>query len=528
MLPVITEEELLFMESYFDPVCLTECLFSDFDKLSLFEEKKFGHVRLGQLPLLSYEHVLDDEPALSEKENYQRRKSAGDVYAFGGRLFGKTLCVEKIDMAVDIACSEKQWCGFCSYDAIHIRGVLEDIITFLEHHPFFKIFNPRVTRSPNYRIYLEPGYLVESVNMNLAGKNPGAQFFQKHFSRLYIEEASFETEDIYKTRRDSVSENGCVMRFAGMTNFTKYSPCGRIFYDLNYKPWIVNLPQYVNPKWDSKEKEKAVKDLGGEQSIPYRVFVKGEVVEEGISVFDMQRVRQNYLEDKRIKTFEITKENFSNFEDLLIVERPTNASFTYIASDIGESAPSELAIFFLINEKYRYVYNITLYNLTDKQQRAIFKFLADKLNANIMALDTTEGTGRAIFRSLEEEYGREHMVWVHFGEKIPIDLEKDVNNNIVFEAGQPKQKEEYVAEWSIKHLKNLLYDNRIELPMDFKLDVQLNSVVSVQSGVRTIYSCIAEEDHLFAAFRVFAIAQWFMEFQLIKPINKKPYAKSGV
>ncbi|GAG24867.1 unnamed protein product, partial [marine sediment metagenome] len=249
--------------------------------------------------------------------------------------------------------------GFSSYDALHIEGVLEDVFYALENHNFLKNFNPRTKRSP-FLVTLRTGYHLIGINMNITGKKPGAQFFQKHFTRLYIEEASFETEQVYKQRRDSVSENGCVFRISGMTNFTKYSPAGKVFNDLSKKTWVCNLPQYVNPKWDEKEKVKAVKDFGGEQSVGFRVFIKGEIVEDGISVFDMERIRQSYNDNRIIKSFEINKDDFAFFEYKIIVERPNNCDNLYIFADIGESASTEIGIIAEINKKYRYFCNITL------------------------------------------------------------------------------------------------------------------------------------------------------------------------
>jgi hypothetical protein len=497
MIEKLTESELEFMEGLYNPVCFIESLFSDLDtpnNLPIFEEE-FSHVRLGQLALLSYEYLIAEDPRLSKKENFIQRKHAGEVFCFGGRKYGKSLFVEILDLLMAMVLNNGEDCGFCSYDAIHIRGILEKIIQVLENHPFFIIFEAKVNRSPSFRMYLKNGFACESVNMNLAGENPGGQFYQKHFTRLYIEEASFETETVYEKRLDSISENGCIFRIAGMTAFTKYSPPGRIYYDLNNKPWLVNFPQYVNPKWGAVEKQKAVKDHGGEDTISYRVFVKGEVVEEGISAIDMDRVRRNYNDKKHIKHFEINKDNYFNFEFILIVEKPSNAEYTFISSDIGENV-TEIIIHFKVNDIYKYAYNITLYNLTDKEQFRIFRFLGEKLQANFIALDTTEGMARAIYRSLEEIFPKENLVWCSFNEKIKVDFEKDDFGNILFKDGQPVNKEEYVDTWSIKRLRDLLYEEgKVEIPLDYKLDHQLNSVIATQSGARTLYSCITSEDH---------------------------------
>ncbi len=525
MIEKLEDSDIQFMNCFNDSIAMAECLFSDYDNLSMMEEDNLAHIRIGQFPLLSYEYMIDKDITISDKENFNLRKGAGDLYCLGGRLFGKTLLAEKVDMLINMAVGENERVGFSSYDQIHIRGVLEDIVTILDNHPFFAVFEPHTTKSPNYRFTLNTGYSLESVNMNISGKKPGAQFFQKHFTRLYIEEASFETEQVYNMRRDSVSENGCVFRISGMTNFTKYTPCGRVFYDLSKRASVVNLPQYVNPKWDLRAKEQAVKDFGGEQSLGFRVFIKGEVVEEGVSVFDMERVRKCYNEEKYTKMFEVTKESYHRFKEDLIIEKPTNVQNCYIFADIGESAPTEIGIIFEVNKIYRFAYNITLYNLTDKEQFKVFQYLGERFGANYIALDCTDGTGRAIFRSLAEVFPKENLVWVSFNEKIAIDFERDNKGFAKYDKGALIYKEEYVSDWSVKHLKDLLYAEKMEIPLDYKFDAQFNQVIAMQSGTRTIYSCLSSDDHLFQAFQVFSIAQWYNEFNNIKGIIRKEFYK---
>ena len=94
MIEKINDEELEFMEGLYNPVCFIESAFSDFDNLIFCDEEEYGHIRTGQLPLLSYEYLIDKDPKLSDKENFKLREGAGTVYVLGGRKFGKTLCVE--------------------------------------------------------------------------------------------------------------------------------------------------------------------------------------------------------------------------------------------------------------------------------------------------------------------------------------------------------------------------------------------------------------------------------------------------
>lgn len=523
----LKDEELEFMELFYDPVCLAECSFSDFDNLLLFEER-LAEFRFAQFPMLSYEYLIDTEQKnLNKKENFKLKEGAGTIYCFGGRRFGKTLVVEQIDIMLSMWLLEGEHVGFSSIDALHIRGIVEKIVTILRSHQFYKLLDAQINRSPNYRISLASGYLFESINMNLAGQAPGNSFFQKHLHRLYIEEAGFESEQVYEKRIDAVSEDGCVYRLAGMTNFTKYSPAGKAFFAKENQSKVCNLPQLCNPMWDEQEKQKAIREYGGESSVGYRVFVNGEVVEDGISVFDMERVRKQYQEDKQVKSFEVTKENFKLFKELLVLERPKNASKVLVCGDIGETAPTEIAIFYQVNDNYYYMYEIVAYRLDDKQQFELFKFIADAVQANVICLDTTDGTGRSIFRQLSEAIPSENMIPCSFNEKISVDFERDDKGRVVFESGKPKMKEEYVSEWSIRRLKNLFYEGKLWVPHDHKLDLQLNSVIASVTANRTAYSVACAEDHLLSAFRAFAIAEWHTKFLSLGSIKNKKVDKVG-
>ena len=68
----ITEEELEFMESWFTPRCLIECLFNDADNLSEFNEDEFLEIRNYQFPMISNEYIIDEKmEGLNKKEQFQ-------------------------------------------------------------------------------------------------------------------------------------------------------------------------------------------------------------------------------------------------------------------------------------------------------------------------------------------------------------------------------------------------------------------------------------------------------------------------
>jgi len=206
---------------------------------------------------------------------------------------------------------------------------------------------------------------------------------------------------------------------------------------------------------------------------------------------------------------------------LIVVERPKNADRIFICADTGESAGTEIIIHSEVGEKYNYLYNIILYNFKEKEQLKVFKWLIEKLQANVIGIDCGDALGRGLCDSFEDLYGKEHVVRYAGAVKINVGFEKDSKGKVVTKKGHPVYRQEFMSEWSVVRLKALLYETRCNIPKDYKFDMQLDSVISTQSGTRTIYACISVNgDHLFSAWRVFAITQW-----LKKDFNQTPEMK---
>jgi len=531
----LTERELEYAELLYDSQCLAECLFSNADNLSHFSEKEFIEIRPPQLPYLSWEYgVITDIPELSEKEKFVLRENAGSIIAYGGRLHGKTWTIEKIDICEYIFYIKNEEAGFSSFDAIHIRGILEPIINTLDYHPILNLFKEKVSRHPSYSITTKRGVSIESVNMNIAsGARAGDQFFQKHLKRLWIEEAQKENETVFEKRAESRHEIGCIERISGMTNFIKHSPAGKNFLDPKKQRFVINLPQYVNPYFDEEEKQRAIRKYNGEQAVPFRVFIEGEIIEEGISALDMERISRlcyphkpngDIDENCIIKNFEIGKENVGMYRALLIVEKPSNIDRLLICADVGrEGGTTEIIVMTELKNKWRYIYNITLRNLPLKIQEGIFKYLYQRLKPNYLAVDVTDGTGDALISNLGEdpEIDKNKLIRVCFTENIEVGIETDNEGKPIREKSKLVKKFENTIIWAVQQLCYLLYEPLVFLPLDYKLDEQLNSVIAVTRGNSITYTCASEEDHLWQAFEVFAIARWLIEYQgFTKPIDE--------
>lgn len=513
----LTERELAFCDSWRKPKILLEMLFHNWDNFNSFDKKRFGNLRCYQQPLVSKESLIDFERTrkrldLSEQETFDMRKRVGDIYCFGARKFGKTLVIQTLDLILQMLTRGSDKVAFASVDLIHLRQVLDPLKNCFEGHPICKLWKKRITGAPDYKFELKTDWILNSVNFNIGSKNPGQQWYGKHVFRVYIEEASLETQEVFEKRKDALSELGAVFRVSGMTNFTVHSPAGETYYNPKLKKWVVNLPQYVNPTFSEAKEKEAEEFYGGKSSIGFRIYVDGEIVEDGISVFDMERIRELCIkENKKLYTMEVDKDCFKHYKQYIVCDRPVGEGRIFIDSDIGLNT-SEINVMWETGgtkPTFTYLYNITLHSLTDDEQAQIFKYLIGQLKANVIAIDCGDGMGRAIYNELEKTISKNNLVWYAGTEKIAVGFETDLDGKVIYKDGSPLPKYEFMSEWAVKRLKDLFYNGQMILPEDYKFISQIGQVISIVSGTRVIYKCTgAQGDHLFDSFKVFAIAEW--------------------
>jgi hypothetical protein len=158
-----------------------------------------------------------------------------------------------------------------------------------------------------------------------------------------------------------------------------------------------------------------------------------------------------------------------------------------------------------------------LHGLITEEQYEIFKWLSQELEANVLAFDCGEHLGRALSEKFEALYGKNHVVRYDGNAKVKVGFEKDENGRVKYEKGKPVHKYDRMKTFAVERLKEVCYDHRIHIPYDNKVDVQFTEVIKTTSGDRVLYACTAPEEHMFAAWLVFFIAQW-----LKKDFNKTP------
>lgn len=527
MIQKITEDELRFAELLHDPIAVIENLVpKNHDAPSTWsKEEECIRIRLYQIPTLSYEYLVADDPKKTEQENFDLKKSAGQGYNIGGRKFGKSFVTIFCDALLTIIHYTGKIVVLASFDSKHLKTRMEEICNYVSLHPFFKIFHLKgvkidtVSRSP-YKIQMRHGLKFYGINENIYGKNPGTDYHQHHYHKFIYEEASYESETGHTKRVDSTSELGAIERLSGIPDVTDSSYLGQVLNNPKKKGEVIRLPQYVRFNWTDEAKNNAIEEYDGEGSIDYKLNVDGIKIEGAHGIFDMERVKDCFNDQKQVKVFQISKDDIKDLDDSEFKEVLKNkiiidkipSEFKYICADIGDgNAPTEIIIVYKLDEKYIYSYNITLNSLTDDEQYKVFKWLYDKLDGAFIGLDCTDGTGRAIYRELAKKIGTDHLVYVHFNKNMTVGFEEKDGKIVRDKNKKATLKQENTMNWADKTLKKLLYKKRIELYMDEKFYKQFSSYKIVNGKRKT-----SKHDHLLQAFQVFAITHWNKESKKAK------------
>ena len=125
-----------------------------------------------------------------------------------------------------------------------------------------------------------------------------------------------------------------------------------------------------------------------------------------------------------IKRFEINKDRFNRFEDIIVVDRPKNAERIFIDADVGDNQ-TEIVVHSEVADKYNYLYRISLYNLIKDEQFEVMDWLIQKLKANVIGLDCGDALGRILADDFEKKYSKDNVVRYAGASKLPVDFEKD-------------------------------------------------------------------------------------------------------
>ena len=519
-------EELEFCELLFgNPKAFTECLYSERGNfVKWLEDGECIKVRLYQIPMLTYDTVLEDDYSLSALQNFSLRVKAGSKIVLCGRRIGKTFVSLVANMLKALIVYSGLEMSFASYDEQHVNKPLDQVKDYIRFHPFFKCFKKTTKGHPEYTIETLNGNSLYGINETIKSSDHGKAWWGHHVHINFQDEIQTETEKAYEKKVDAISELGCIEVLCGIPLITKVSPLGK--YIKNNENTLLRLPQYVSPYWNDELRDKRLREYGGQQSLGWKANVEAELIEDAYGIFDMDRVRRCYTNTRQIRQFEIDKTNYQFYKSLLVLEPILNAEKTYLVADIGDVSATEILIISKINGKYVITHNITCYKLSiSKELPELISYIIESMGINFIGLDTTI-MGKPIYEILLNEY-KNKIFPCYFNSDIVVGFETDDNGYIIKDkSGKPIEKKENTLVFSVRRLQEIFYDQLFEIPENFfKLDEELSSYYATISGANRLVFGSTTTDHAVQALEVFAILEWLTE-QL--PVQKESVSEKPV
>jgi hypothetical protein len=532
----ITEKEIQFMECWYDPTALTECLIPENIKAAHTwnYEAKCILVRNYQFAMQNYSYMYGKRKALTDKENFKYKKVAGTIYNIAARNIGKSFEI-LIDAFLTVMHGRGDESCVASCDATHLNKIGSPLVNLFREHPFFEIFKKtgKTEGIKNRPIEVETmhGHVLYGRNEKIDDPEPGTQFHGLHYKTFFYEEYSYATGKGSEKRVDSGSSSGYIERLSGIADLRMGSPLGDLLRNKKNRPFICRIPQYVRDDWDEKAKEEQSAKYGGVHSPAYKLNVEAEVLEGAETKWDMERIRKKCLDvDQKIKFFEVDKQLFEDLDTYpenerkgVVADKLTKKLFltrlpckkVIIASDIGTTgSPSEIALFFGDeNGIWKYHYQISLFYLTIKEQAYVFEWLYTVLGTAFISLDCTNADGRGIADELlKKGIPNTYISDFRMNQNMQVDFLRDDKGQVVLDKNRkPVMKEEYTKEFAVQQLEHLLYNGKVELPYDEKLITQLSNYwEKFTPGGRPIYGSSVEE-HLIDSFLLFALCAWECE-----------------
>lgn len=531
----LTPEEIEFMECWYSPLALTECLFPlNYKAPEVWSEKdcELITVRPYQHSMLDYSICYADDDKLNKKDNFKNKQGAGTLVNVAARNIGKSF-FSFIDAVITLLHGESDESCVASFDFAHLKKICTPISNFVNHHSFFDLYRRKGKECVRYigggmEIDTVLGHVMYGRNENVSSPDPGTAFHSLHVKKLVYDEVSYMSDKGRTKMIDATSSEGCIERLAGIPDIRLGSPLGKILRDDSKRNWICNMPQYVREDFDESAYKMLVEKYDGETNPNFLLNVLGEPIEGANSMFDMERIRKNAYNPKRhIKQFEIGKETFDKFDKIIFIDNQP-AELKIIASDIGTTgSPSEVCIFFGNNEVLKWRYNIALNMLTTQEQAKIFKWFYDKLDNSIISLDTTAGEGRAIADELEIlGVPKEKIIRCGFNTKMIIgfETEKNIDNTtgamtetiLTDDKGNPIYKFERTIDFANLQLEKILYHGLVEIPHSEKFLREFANYFSVSTGTTKRYGTTST-DHVVQSMQCMAIARFQSEFSSNSP-----------
>ncbi len=452
-----------------------------------------------------YWHRLNFTPILHKIDD-------GDSSVYQGRGSGKSFAIlepEIVRWGVNHPGEESM---VTSLRSAHTADRMERAIEYFETIPFFKMFVVNIKRSPLYEIKLKTGHVIYGVAV---GDDAEAKMAQgKHVSRLMIEEAHQFPERAFLKVMGSKDPRGCITLMIGVPDGRLNTPFRRADgeYD-SFRGRNIHLSRRSDPLFDRKTKRELIDFYKGEDSELFKQEVDAEWGQPTWGAWDMDDIYR-CQSDELLRVYQKEEFDGQRYKHMKISAAALLADLTgrfrqgrcVVALDVGYTQPTSIGVFEEWLDRW---YLIARIELTNKMEHdAQSEFIAEigrRYQAERIAIDATEGEGRAIAQTLEQtEQWKDRIIRVAFQESLLTGWEAPKEG----EETELKETWEPTKSVATRELRRMFSAKKVALPKDDKIYGDFNAELEHRTpeGMRRVIT--PANVHITDMMRVFAIERF--------------------
>lgn len=436
----------------------------------------------------------------------------GDSSVYMGRGTGKSFAIiepEIVRWAINHPGEESM---VTTLRSAHTADRMERAIEYFESIPFFKMFITSVRRSPLYEIKTKEGHMLYGVSVGDDAEAKQAQ--GKHVSRLIIEEAHQYPERAFLKVMGSKDPRGCITLMVGVPDGRLNTPFRKADGEFeSFKGRNIHLTRRSDPLFDRKTYRELCDFYGGEDSELFKQEVDAEWGQPTWGAWDMDNIYrcQNAALNSRYSYIAIDgqRQKTQRFSAAALLADMPGRMFdgrVVVAADIGYTEPTSIGVFEHYDRTWNLIARVELVNKMEHNDQAEFiDELGRRYEAERIAIDTTEGEGRAIAHMLESERWKDRVIRVGFQETLltgwtlPKEDELD---------GEPEEVWEAVKPIATRELRKMFAQKMIGLPKDEKIYTDFNSELEHRTREGTVRVITPPNVHITDMMRVFAIERF--------------------
>ncbi|HSE44850.1 MAG TPA: hypothetical protein VLA89_05935, partial [Gemmatimonadales bacterium] len=341
----------------------------------------------------------------------------GDATLMSGRGSGKSFAVLEPEVVRQAIARPGEETMLTSLRKIHVVDRLERAIDYFEGIKIFKVLIARITRSPSYTIELKTNHSIYGISV---GDDPEAKMAQgKHVSTLIVEEAQQYPERAWLKLQGAKDPRGCRVLMAGVPDGAMDTPFRRADGKLSsFEGRRFRLSRRYDPYFDKKTKDEFAENLGGEEQDTFQQEVDAEWANPSWSAWDLDKIyacMDDGLEKRLTKVAGrmYRQQKLTPLEVVVdLPKQPHPGAPIYIAMDVGYSQPSEIGVLEWWHDQWWLIARLELIDRMEHDDQAkIVNELGKWYHAQKIAVDTTEGEGRAIAIMLEDGVSEGEPKW---------------------------------------------------------------------------------------------------------------------